>query len=167
MMTRRAQQRSRHRGAVSVELALLALPLLFMMLAAIEFGRVVVVYQQLDKAARTAARYLAIVDPLDPMSSTPAASAEYLSAISSAKSLMVAAGIPGLTESMITVCDQVNACTGFTATRDIVYSGTTMGQLNLVQVRIDNYQFKSAFAMTRVLLPTTQFERISATMRQN
>ena len=51
------------RGAASVELALLILPLVLLSIAAVEYARLIFTYQSLLKAVREGARYMSTFDP--------------------------------------------------------------------------------------------------------
>lgn len=160
-MATRTRLPHRHRGAAAVELAVLAIPLIFMVLAAIDFARAIFVYDQLVKSVRDGARYLSFFDPTVP--------AEY--PIELAKNRILYGSttataspiVPGLTAAMISVCDRANAnaCPGETFADVDTGSGT----INLVQVKISGYPFTSIFPTVSKLTAIT-FEPISATMRQ-
>lgn len=153
--------RKRMGGAAAVELALVAIPLVMMVLAAVDFARAMFVYDQLAKAARDGARYLSFFDP--------SASAQYPVTLAKNRMLYgsVTAGsstiVPGLTAGMITICDRVDssACPGETFAN--VPTGT--GAINLVKVTISGYQFEPAFPGVSKLAAVT-FDPISVTMRQ-
>lgn len=148
-------------GVAAVELALVSIPLVFITLATIDFARAMFVYDQLDKAVRDGARYLSFFDPNDPQN-YPVAAAKNRMLYGS-----VAGGgstiVPGLTASMISVCDSVDAsaCPGDTLGN--VSTGT--GKINLVKVTISGYVFNPLFPGASHL-PTMTVGPISVTMRQ-
>lgn len=146
----------RQRGLALVEFALTATVLMAMVFGITEFGRAISQYDTLAKAARDAARYL----------STQAAGD--LEAIDAAR-CMAAHGnrtcsgkalAPGLTFSMVLVCDAVSC-------PDTHKSVPSAPVVNLVTVTIgaaDNpYHFQSLF---EYVLPSFDFAPISVTMRQ-
>lgn len=148
------------RGAAAVELALVAIPLVFMAVAALDFARAVFTYNQLAKSVRDGARFLSGFDPT--------VAAEYPTA--SAKQRMVygsATGttpiVAGLTTGMISVCDRVesSACPG----ESFANVATGSGSINLVKVTITGYTFTPVFPGISKLTSVI-FEPISATMRQ-
>lgn len=148
-------------GVVAVELALVAIPLVLITLATIDYARAMFVYDQLDKAVRDGARYLTFFDPAD-AGNYPVALAKnrmlYGSVSGSGPTI-----VPGLTAGMISVCDRVDAsaCPGETFAN--VSTGT--GTVNLVKVTISGYVFTPIFpGVSR--LTTITFDPISATMRQ-
>lgn len=151
----------RMRGAAAVELALVSIPLVMLVLATIDFARAMFVYDQLVKSARDGARYLSFFDPSVP--------AKYPVAL--AKNRMIYGStsgtgptiVPGLTTSMISVCDRADstACSGET----FANVATGSGSINLVKVTISGYQFTPIFPAVSKLTTIT-FDPISVTMRQ-
>lgn len=151
------------RGASAVELAFVSIPLILMVLAAVDFARAMFVYDQLAKAARDGARYLSFFDPT--------VAAEYPAGL--AKNRMIygmaspPAGtgpiVPGLASSMISICDRANssACPGETFANVV----TPSGSINLVKVKIAGYSFTPVFPGASKLA-AVNFEPISVTMRQ-
>jgi Flp pilus assembly protein TadG len=151
------------RGVAAVEFALLCIPLMLIALAAVEFGRAMLVYQELAKTVRHGVRYLSFFDP--------AVSSEYPTGY--ARNRVVygvstpAAGAPalvsGLTVAMVEICDRVTAtaCPGET----FANVATGEGNINLVRVTIRGYRYTPRFPGAGLLGPIT-FGPISATMRQ-
>lgn len=151
----------RMQGAAAVELALVAIVLVMMVLAAIDFARAMFVYDQLVKSARDGARYLSFFDP--------SVAAEYPTTLARNRMLygsVTASGkpiVPGLTAGMISICDRVNAgaCPG-EVFGDVP---TGSGSINLVKVQISGYQFTPIFPGVSKLTQIV-FDPISVTMRQ-
>lgn len=155
---------TRQRGAAAVELALVAIPLVMLVVASVEFARAFILYDQLTKAVREGARFLSFFDPT--------VAAEYPTA--TARNRMVygtaspAPGaspvVPGLTTAMIQICDRTNASACPNESFADVATGSG-SRINLVTVRISGYVFQPIFpGLTRV--GVVQFEPISATLRQ-
>lgn len=148
-------------GVAAVELALVAIPLVFITLATIDYARAMFVYDQLDKAVRDGARYLSFFDPSDPQNYPVAAAKNrmlYGSVSGSGPTI-----VPGLTAAMISVCDSndSSACPAETFANVPTGSGT----VSLVKVTISGYVFTPIFpGVSR--LTTITFDPISATMRQ-
>jgi Flp pilus assembly protein TadG len=136
---------------VAVELALLTVPLVLLTLGAIEFARIVLTYNQLVKVTRDGARLLSGFNPETP--------ADY--PIAAVKSRMQV--VPGLSPSMIQVCDRIDAtaCPGLT----FANVPTGLGSVNLVRVQVNGYQYEPVFPLAN-LLPSVRFDTISTTMRQ-
>ena len=145
-------------GVAAVELALVTLPLILLLVSAVEFARAIYTYDQLTKSVREGARYISFFDP--------SVAAEYPTAL--AKQRMVYGEgasplVPGLTEQMITICDRKDstACPGETFA-DI---NTGAGTISLVKVSISGYTFTPLFTGF-AQIASFRFEPISATMRQ-
>ncbi|HJW24926.1 MAG TPA: TadE family protein [Rhodocyclaceae bacterium] len=159
-MKTQSDLKRRHRGVAAVELALVAIPLVMMVLAAIDFARAMFVYDQLVKSVRDGARYLSFFDPT--------AGGEYPVELAKRRVLYGSTSggspiVPGLTASMISICDQTDssACPGETFANVDTGSGT----INLVKVKISGYRFTPAFPGVSKLTDIT-FDPISSTMRQ-
>jgi Flp pilus assembly protein TadG len=148
----------RHHGAALLEFALSLSLLITIVFGITEFGRAIFQYNTLAKAARDAARFLAVRDPSVPV------------ALSDAKCMAVygnpnCAGNPlvsGLTLSMVSVCYAADpACA---ATHQ---SQGASPVINLVSVTIGGpnnpYSFTSAVSF---IVPSFDFGAISVTMRQ-
>lgn len=160
--------KKRQRGVAAVELGFTMCLLLAIAFAITEFGRAIYTYNTLTKAARDAARYL----------STQAAGSS--SAATTATNLAVygvpvvsgspAPLVPGLTTSMVSICDASNvACTSN------IFQGTDPA-INTVTVTISGYTFSPVLdmlAFTRFYTKGTSsitslsFGSISVTMRQS
>lgn len=153
--------RRSNRGVAAVELALLIIPLVMMVLAAIDFARAMFVYDQLVKSVRDGARYLSFFDPTLP--------GEYPVDLVKNRILRGSASgsgpviVPGLTAGMISICDQTNAdaCPG----ESFANIDTGSGSINLVKVQITGYRFTPVFPGASKLV-SVPFDPISATMRQ-
>ena len=151
------------RGVAAIELALVMIPLVMLTLAAVEFSRAISIYNQLTKAARDGARYLSFFDPV--------VASEYPSALARSRMLYGSANAPagtkpivtGLTDTMIKICDRVDAshCPG----ESFLNVNTGAGTINLVKVTITGYTFTPMFPGASKLAAMT-FEPISVTMRQ-
>jgi Flp pilus assembly protein TadG len=158
-MISRKYAKSRELGAAAIELALLSIPFVLMVLALVDFARAMFVYDQLVKAARDGARYMAIFDPSDSNYPVAKMKQRILYGQVAGTSMIV----PGLTAEMIHVCDRVNAsaCPGDVMTNVVTGSGV----INLVEVRISGYQFTPVFPAP-AWMKTVTFDPISVTMRQ-
>ncbi len=146
---------------VAVEFALLLIPLLIMLTGITEFGRAMYYYNTVAKAARDATRLMSTQAPSDP---------DYAALWTSARCNVVygnpactgEALIPGLTQTMVTLCDPV-ACPG-------THAGVPMGTgvANLVTVTVGGYTFQSLAPFEPALFGVASFPfaSISVTMRQ-
>ena len=143
----------RQRGVAAVEMGVLLLPLVVLTFGTTEYGRAVYQYNTLVKSSRDAARYLSGQGPGDPNDVTIAQClAVYGNTTCTAPALL-----PGLTTSMVTVCDSVSCPT------DHLNQTTGSGVVNLVTVSITGYSFTS---MVPFVAPNITFNTISTTMRQ-
>ncbi len=149
MRTRiRQSHRASHRGIASVEFALLVMPVVLIMLAIVEFGRAVLVYNLLVRNVRDAARHVAMASP-----------AAIDVARGEARCLAYNAtftcdgdpSVPDLTPDMIDVPAPV-------------LEGTAGGDINLVQVSVVGYAYGSIF-LSNYIGATVPFNTISASMR--
>jgi Flp pilus assembly protein TadG len=156
--------RRRSRGVIAVELALVSIPLVMMSLVVFEYGRAMFLYNTLVKASRDGARYLSGFDPTD-ASNYPTTNARNRVVYgrhpvpNGAQPL-----VPGLTASMVKICDRVvsSDCPGKTFLN--VPAGVS-GSVNLVTVQIIGYTFVPFVPGVSGLLSVT-FDPISTTMRQ-
>jgi hypothetical protein len=156
----RPGSRQRMRGAAAVELALVAIPLVLLVLALVDFARAMFVYDQLAKSARDGARYLTFFDPT--------VAAEYPTALARNRMRYGVASpesgrtpiVPGLEDSMIVICDRVRCPDDGLGNVD-----TGSGTINLVKVTITGYRFEPVFPGVAQLADIT-FDPISVTMRQ-
>lgn len=164
------------RGAVSVELALLSIPLLILALGAAEFGQALYQYNTLVKTTRDAVRHLSQLNP---------AGKGYTEAQDEAKCLAVYGNIgcngdplvPGLTTSFVFICDSINTESGCKAITNYknVATGTALTPgptISLVEVGISGYSFNFLFDPGAFLFlgggeKSITFGDIRATMRQS
>jgi Flp pilus assembly protein TadG len=144
------------RGGVTLEFALLLVPLLFIAFGVIEYSRALYEYNALVKSVRDAARYIA--------QRSPAESITYSSAVDDTRCLAVHGNtectgpvlVPGLTTDMVSI----------TPVSSTTAEGTSIA---LVEVRISGYSFVFAFNPLKLagdnatVLP---FGDIHAAMRQ-
>jgi hypothetical protein len=157
---RRAPRR-RQRAAIAVELAIVAIPLVTMMLAAIEFGRAIYLYNQIAKATRDGARHLSGYDPTRaPLYPLGLVRDRIVYGSNTAGG---APNIPGLEPSMIRICDRINdhGCTA--GTYGPVDTGR--GNIDLVRVEVVGYTFTPAVPFVG-RLATYTFGPIGTSMRQ-
>jgi Flp pilus assembly protein TadG len=141
------------RGAVAVEFGLLLIPLVLLAFGITEYGRALYQYNALGKAVRGAVRYLSEQTPGEP---APREIAECL-AVYAAADCSGTPVVPGLTRSMVSVCDMTNCPTTH------ANQSTGPGSVNLVTVTISGFPFMS---LVPAMLPNITFGAISATMRQ-
>lgn len=158
----------RQRGAAIVEFALLLVPMLIVGFGVAEYGRAIYHYNTIAKSVRTAVRVLAQYNPSD---------AGYGSRVTQAKCLAVygnnecsgAPLAPGLNVSNVKVCDRVawGGCAGAVQS-DYDNVTTGLGTINLVEVRISDYQF-TFIGLPLINIPignAMSFGAIQAVMRQ-
>lgn len=154
------------RGAVTVEFAILLVPLLMIAFGITEFGRAVYHYNILTKSVRDAARYLTAQSPGD------------IAAQTAAKNLVVYGTttvtgqplLPGLNTNMVKICDsaEASACPG--ELHGAVSTGTGTGSINLVTVNVGGagalpytFNFLAPYVSSS---PSINFSRIHITMQQ-
>ena len=169
-------RRSRTRGVVAVEFALVLMPMIMLATGVAEFGRAIYQYETLTKATRDAARYLSVWLPTD--SAYPVSQAQCLVVYGS--TTCGSSGtelVPGLTTSMVTICD-AQRTTGCSDASDPsqfanlptydsnnnAASGTATGAINVVEVKISGYQYQPIPAYP--WLPSSTFGNIVTVMRQ-
>ncbi|SIT50179.1 TadE-like protein [Paraburkholderia piptadeniae] len=165
------QSMRRMQGAVAVEFALLAVPLITLLLGIAEFGHAFYQYNTVVKSVRDATRLLSTFDPTD--------TADY--PIDDARCLVVygkrncvpppATGpdpngtplVDGLQLNMVVVCDQVNT-TGCNGQYKNVQTTPAAETINLVQVTVTGYPYSqiTGYFPLRGLV----FGDISCVMRQ-
>ncbi|VWD28881.1 pilus assembly protein TadG [Burkholderia lata] len=153
-MKTRPFRRSRTRGVVAVEFAIVLMPMILLATGVAEFGRAIYQYETLTKATRDAARYLSVWLPTD--SAYPVSAAQCLVVYGS--TTCGASGtelVPGLKTSMVTICDAQHT-TGCSDTSDPsqfanlptydannnAASGTASGAINVVEVKIKGYKYQ-------------------------
>jgi Flp pilus assembly protein TadG len=152
------------RGAIAVEFAVLLVPLLMIAFGIAEFGRAIYQYNTLAKATRDAARFLTTRSPGDAAAHTAAKNmVVYGSATVTSRALL-----PGLTTTMVSICDSVvaTACPGEAHTAVI----TGAGAINLVTVNVGGvnaipyvFNFLTPYVSAT---PSINFGRIHVTMQQ-
>lgn len=153
-MMKRIVDNPKQRGAAAVEFALLLMPMLLLLFGVTEFGRAMYQYDAIAKSVRGAVRHLSQHSAGD---ATSINAAKCIAVFGNAECASPAL-LPGLTTSMIAVCDASN-CAGSHANQS-----TGSGVVNLVTVTISGYQFSS---LVPALMPSITFGDISSTMRQN
>lgn len=150
--------RQRQKGVAAIEFAILVPIMLLVVFGITEFGRAFYQYNSLAKSVRDGVRYLSMRAP-GAGHDIAACLAVYGNQTCEGQVLA-----PGLTTSMVSVCDAMN-CPG---THSAVSTGT--GVVNLVSLSISGFQFVSAisFQLGTVTIgaPSMTFSPISATMRQ-
>ncbi|MCR4469486.1 MULTISPECIES: TadE/TadG family type IV pilus assembly protein [unclassified Burkholderia] len=175
-MKRLPIRRSRMRGVAAVEFALVLMPMIVLATGVAEFGRAIYQYETLTKATRNAARYLSVFLPTD--SAYPLAEAQCLVVYGS--TTCGSAGtelVPGLTTSMVIVCDAAHStdCADasdppqfanlptYDSTNNAA-SGTATGSINVVEVKVKGYQYQPIPAYPG--LSSITFGNIVTVMRQ-
>ncbi|MBR8133537.1 TadE/TadG family type IV pilus assembly protein [Burkholderia ambifaria] len=175
-MKRLPIRRSRMRGVAAVEFALVLMPMIMLATGVAEFGRAIYQYETLTKATRNAARYLSVFLPND--SAYPLAAAQCLVVYGS--TTCGSAGtelVPGLTTSMVIVCDATHSTDCADASDPSQFanlptydstnnapSGTATGSINLVEVKVKGYQYQPIPAYLG--LSSITFGNIVTVMRQ-
>jgi Flp pilus assembly protein TadG len=152
-------QRTIH-GAITVEFALLVIPLLLVVFGVAEYSRALYQYNTLVKAVRDSVRYISEHNPGD--------AASYALALNDARCLAVHGNTgcsgpslaPGLTTDMVGVSSNITTTA----------AGTS---ITLVEVRITGYTFQFVFNPLRLsdgladtVADTISFGDIHSTMRQ-
>jgi Flp pilus assembly protein TadG len=144
-------------GVAAVELALLLTPLVILVFGISEYGRAMVQYDTLCKAARAGARFLSQFEPGD---ATRTGQARCLVAYGNTACNEPPLA-PGLTQAMVSVADSSNDAA--MSRQPMTANGVTIGVANLVRVSVSGYQFNSVVAF---VAPSFTFEPISVTMTQ-
>ena len=142
----------KQRGVAAVELGIVMSPLVILAFGITEYGRAIFQYNTLVKGVRDASRYLS------------QHGAGEVTHIGIAKCLVVhgnrtctgAALVPGLTTSLVDVCDRSNC-------PDHANQPTGAGVVNLTSVTVDKFPFKS---MVPLMVKDITFGPIRSTMRQ-
>ncbi|WP_322085192.1 TadE/TadG family type IV pilus assembly protein [Burkholderia sp. BCC1999] len=175
-MKRPPFRRSRTRGAVAVEFALVLMPMIMLATGVAEFGRAIYQYETLTKATRDAARYLSVWLPTD--SAYPVSAAQCLVVYGSTTCGKDGTElVPGLKTSMVTICDAQHT-TGCSDASDPAQfsnlptydsnnnaaSGTAAGAINVVEVKVTGYKYQPIPAYPA--LPSITFDNIITVMRQ-
>ncbi|MDP9585670.1 UNVERIFIED_ORG: Flp pilus assembly protein TadG [Burkholderia contaminans] len=175
-MKRLPIRRSRMRGVAAVEFALVLMPMIVLATGVAEFGRAIYQYETITKATRNAARYLSVFLPND--AGYPLAQAQCLVVYGS--TTCGSAGtelVPGLTTSMVIVCDATHSTDCGDASDPSQFanlptydstnnapSGTATGSINLVEVKVKGYQYQPIPAYPG--LSSITFGNIVTVMRQ-
>ena len=142
-------------GGAAVELAILLIPLMILAFGIIEYGRAIYTYNALTKSVRDAARFLTSQTPGD---SSKHSIAKCMAVFGSPTCGEASAALaPGLTTLKVDTCDRILTCDGVTTTLS-----TGSGTINLVVVRIHDYQYDSAL---EIVMPDITFDSISESMR--
>ena len=153
------------RGAIAIEFAMVLVPLLAILTGVTEFGRGMYYYNIIAKGARDAARLMSTQTPSD-LDYAMLVTQAQCTAVYGNSACAGAPLLPGLTTSMVSICDPVS-CTG---THAGVSTGT--GVANLVTVTIGGannpYLFRSLapFMPANFGIADISFGAISVTMRQ-
>lgn len=159
MTTRHAHRRSSpqpaQRGLATVEFALVLLPLVLLLAATADLGRAFYTFDSLTKAARSAARYLALANPPDADQREKALSLVLYGNTQGSGTKLVG----DLSSSHVVICTPtLEDCK---ATHD--NQPPAGGTVDLVSVTISGYAYTSLFS---ALLPAKlNFRDISVTMR--
>lgn len=152
------KNKSQH-GVAAVEFAILLVPMLLMLFGITEYGRAIYQYNTIAKSVRDASRYLSTVAP-----GSGHAEARNLVVCGQITSCGSAQLAPGLTTSMVSICDATN-CVGTHASQ-----ATGTGTVNLVTVTVTGYQFQSVvnipIGAVTLGAPNLTYDPIHNTMRQ-
>lgn len=148
--------KTKQRGAVLVELALLLAPLLILAFGVTEFGRAVYQYNAIAKAVRDSARHLSQYAPGDAVRIGEAQDLVFCGKIGcgSAQAL-----VPGLTRDKVRVFDRTSPI----ANNPYNLQPTSRGTVNLVRVEVNGFVFRSA---APAFVPDIPFDTIRVTMVQ-
>jgi hypothetical protein len=157
MMKRLALGVRWQRGVAAVEAALLAFPLLILAFGIVDGGRALYEYNTLVKAARDSARYLSTVGPGQRYDEARCL------AVTGTTDCSAPRLADGLTEANVEICDADACPLTHRAVPADGNGGPATGVINLVTVRISNYQFVSFVGLP---FPSIVFDPVSATMRQ-
>ncbi|WP_028214317.1 TadE/TadG family type IV pilus assembly protein [Paraburkholderia mimosarum] len=137
-MRRQRRSSRKMQGAVAVEFALLALPLITLLLGIAEFGHAFYEYNTIVKSVRDATRLLSAYDPTD-TTDYPMAQAKCL-AVYGTTDCSGAPLVQGLNVSQVLVCDQVNT-SGCSGQYKNVQTNPAAETINLVQVTVTGYPY--------------------------
>ena len=161
----------RQRGVASIEFALLLVPLLIIAFGALEYGRLIYHYDTLVKSVRSAARMIAQHNPDDQTAyATALGEARCLAAYGvSACTKNQTPLVPGLRLSNIKICDRtsVTECDGMSLSEvKNVATGADTGTVNLVVVRISDYEFSFLGLPFTGAGSSLAFQPVQSAMRQ-
>jgi len=146
------RRRSRQRGVAAVEMGIVLIPLVSLLFGVTELGRAFYQYNTIVKATRDAARFLSGQAPGDTFIGTAKCLVVYGNQNCTGSAL-----VPGLTAEQVDVYDSINSAPTHAA------QPTGSGVVNLVTVRVHEYQFTSVVPF---VVPNLTFNDISTTMRQ-
>lgn len=168
-MTQRCAPTRRPKGVVSVELALLLIPLVLLLMGSADAARSMYYYGGLVKQVRDATRMLSERNPLDPDYLTVDVPAAQCLAVFGNTQCTGDAVVGGLETGMVKVCDRVSSPSA-TPSADCAGGNyqevaTGSGVINLVQVRIVGYPYTGLTSVVAALAGI-DFNDIQATMRQ-
>ena len=169
--------KKRLRGAVAVELAFIALPMVLLAVAAVEYSRLIFTYQVLLKSARDGARYLSTFTPTSTgyASGTPNARLVARNRVVYGNNLGTGAPVAiGLTTANVCIYDSSTpspggSCPALSGANFLAIStgvnaaGASFPPMNAVRVEIRGYRFDSAFPIP---LGSVNFEPITVMMAQ-
>jgi Flp pilus assembly protein TadG len=149
--------RKKQAGTAAVELGLLMVVLVPLAFGITEYGRAMYQYNTLVKSVRDATRYLTQGAP--GAANDPAAQCLVVYGRTTCASTDTDKLLPGLTTSMVSVCDAARVACQPTH----LAQSTGTGVVNLVTVTVTGYGFAS---LVPAYVPSFTFDTISATMRQ-
>jgi Flp pilus assembly protein TadG len=159
------------RGAVAVELALIALPIVLMSVAAVEYSRLIFTYQILLKSVREGARYLSTFDPGSTGYASGSPNARLVAKNRVVYGNNAGTGAPivvGLTPARVCIYDRANLAPAGCPSQALakfenVSTGAGTPSMNVVRVEIRGYVFTSVFPVS---LGAVNFEPIGVEMVQ-
>ena len=160
--------RKRQRGVAAVEFGILIIPLTLMLFGLAEYGRAIYQYNTLVKSVRDATRYLSTLAPgkLNALGENEWDKARCIVRYGNTSCTGSAPLVPDLTMDMVEICDATDWAKCAT-THAVVDS---FGAVNIVTVKISNYEFKSLINFPigglSVGAPNIRFGDISNSMRQ-
>lgn len=141
------------RGSVTVELALLLIPLILLAFGITEFGRAIYQYNALTKSVRDSARYLSQYAP-GPSDQRDKAGCLAVFGNTECRGSPL---LPGLTTGNVVFRDRLSN----PVTHNLKSTGR--GVVNLTTVEISNYRFNS---LVPFVVPSFTFDPIQVTMFQ-
>ncbi len=146
---------------MTVELALLVLPLVLLGYSAVEFARVVYQYNILAKATRDGVRILTGADPSAPANYPSANAIERTVDLLNPDGSAAGVRLPGLTAGLVQICTRIeaSACGG---TGNFNQVATGAGPMDLVRIQITGFPYEPWFGTT--FLPSITFGTIGTTM---
>lgn len=147
--------KTKQRGAVIVEFALLLTPLLILAFGITEFGRAMYQYNAIAKSVRDSARHLSQYEPGSNERKVEARALVVCGKLEcdpdSDKPL-----VPGMTSSLVSISDRISDA-------NLNLQSTGRGTINLVRVEVRGFRFRS---MAPAFVPNITFAPIQVTMMQ-